>query len=214
MLFGNGCLGPDGQPQKLLNFFWLWALVSYILVACKKRSVVIGSFNSDRNPNKRYKFLQSIVQDWWKTWYQQVSLVPNYKWLQRHRNVKPGDVCLIRYKNELKGRYRLGRVKSVKQGADGAVRTVTLLYKNPNEKNFREVDRSVSTWDCSNRANRGAISIHCIWSQSRRKRIRAGVSLGRSEFGPDAMNPLTTNYSSGNVSARITKMWTMSNDLR
>ena len=53
------------------------------------------------------------------------------------------DVCLIQYKHELKGRYQLGYVKSVKQGVDGAVRTVTLLCKNPNEKTFREVDRSV-----------------------------------------------------------------------
>ena len=34
-------------------------------------------------------------------------------------------------------------MKSVKIGVDGAVRSVTLLYKNPNEKTFREVDRSV-----------------------------------------------------------------------
>ena len=118
---------------------------NHLLLGRSTSEVVIGSFNSDRNPNKRYKFLQSIVDDWWRTWYQQVlpSLVPSYKWLQRHRNVQLGDVCLIRYKSELKGRYRLGRVKSVKVGEDGAVRTVTLLYKNPNEKNFREVDRSV-----------------------------------------------------------------------
>ena len=37
----------------------------------------------------------------------------------------------------------MGRVKCVKQGEDGAVRTVKLLYKNPSEKSFREVDRSV-----------------------------------------------------------------------
>ena len=35
---------------------------------------------------------------------------------------------------------------------------------------------SVSTWDCSNRANRGAISIHCIGPESQRKGIRT-VSL-------------------------------------
>ena len=118
---------------------------NHLLLGRSTSEVVIGSFNSDRNPNKRLQFLQSIVSDWWKVWYQRVlpSLVPSYKWLQRHRNVQPGDVCLIRYKNEVKGTYRLGRVKSVKQGADGAVRTVTLIYKNPNEKTFREVDRSV-----------------------------------------------------------------------
>ena len=118
---------------------------NHLLLDRSTSKVVIGEFNSDRIPNKLLQFLQSIVNDWWKAWYQQVlpSLVPNYKWLQRHRNVQPGDVCLIRYKNELKATYRLGRVKSVKKGVDGAVRTVTLIYKNPTEKTFREVDRSV-----------------------------------------------------------------------
>ena len=118
---------------------------NHLILGRSTSEVVSGSFDNERNPNRRLTFLQSLVEDWWKSWYQRVlpTLVPNYKWLQRHRNVQPGDVCLNRYKGELKGTYRLGRVKSVKHGADGAVRTVTLLYKNPNEKKFREVDRSV-----------------------------------------------------------------------
>ena len=112
---------------------------NHLILGRSTSEVVSGSFDNERNPNRRLTFLQSLVEDWWKSWYQRVlpTLVPNYKWLQRHRNVQPGDVCLIRYKGELKGTYRLGRVKSVKHGADGAVRTVTLLYKNPNEKKFR-----------------------------------------------------------------------------
>ena len=86
-----------------------------------------------------------MVSDWWKRWYDKVlpTLVPSYKWLQRHRNVKVGDICLIKYANELKGRYRLGKVQSVKKGTDGLVRTVNLVYKNLGEKVFREVDRPV-----------------------------------------------------------------------
>ena len=52
-------------------------------------------------------------------------------------------MCLIKYKNELKGTYKLGRVISVKKGADGLVRTVRLAYKNANEKCMREVDRPI-----------------------------------------------------------------------
>jgi hypothetical protein len=71
------------------------------------------------------------------------KLVPSYKWLQRHRNVKIGDVCLIRYRNEARGTYRLGRVEEVKLGDDGLVRTVSLKYKLPTEKNYRKVDRPI-----------------------------------------------------------------------
>ena len=63
--------------------------------------------------------------------------------MQKHRNVKEGDVCLIKYSDIRRGSYRLGRVKNVKKGKDGYVRTVTLTYKNPGENVFREVDRPV-----------------------------------------------------------------------
>ena len=64
-------------------------------------------------------------------------------WLQRYRNVKIGDVCLVRYKNEIQSTYRLARVQDVRAGQDGLVRTVLLKYKLPGEKTFRTVDRAV-----------------------------------------------------------------------
>ena len=98
-----------------------------------------------KKTNKQFRLLQSLVDSWWKTWYETVFpyLVPSYKWLQRHRNVKIGDVCLIRYKKEIRSTYRLGRVQDIKRGADGLVRTVILKYKLPGERNFRTVDRPV-----------------------------------------------------------------------
>ena len=54
-----------------------------------------------------------------------------------------GDVCLIRYGKEKRATYRLGRVVEVKKGVDGLVRKVTLKYKLPNEKVFRNVDRPI-----------------------------------------------------------------------
>ena len=68
------------------------------------------------------------------------SLVPSYKWLQRHRSVQVGDVCLIRYKNEVRCTYRLGCVQDVKKGEDGLVRTVILRYKLAGESSYRTVD--------------------------------------------------------------------------
>ena len=90
-------------------------------------------------------FLKSLVDQWWRKWYDTVlpSLVPSYKWHHRHRCVQPGDVCLIRYANERKANYRLGRVIDVKKSSDGLVRSVKLVYKNANETSFREVDRPI-----------------------------------------------------------------------
>ena len=41
----------------------------------------------------------------------------------------------------MKANYR--RVIDVNKGSDGLVRTVKFVYKNPNEKIFREVDKPV-----------------------------------------------------------------------
>ena len=118
---------------------------NHLILGRATNEVVDGALDTSLNVNKRLQFLQTLVGEWWKKWYESVlpTLVPSYKWLQRHRNVRVGDICLTKYKNELKGNYRLGKVKSVKKGSDTLVRTVTLIYKNPTEKTFREVDRPV-----------------------------------------------------------------------
>ena len=104
-----------------------------------------GPFDSNKSITKRFRYLQQIITDWWDHWYRVVlpTLVPSYKWLQRHRNVQIGDVCLIRYGKDKRANYRLGRVKEVKKGADGLVRKVTLAYKLPSENVFRNVDRPI-----------------------------------------------------------------------
>ena len=71
------------------------------------------------------------------------KLVPAYKWLQRQRNVKICDVCLIRYRNEARSTYRLGRVQEVKLGQDGLVRSVALQYKLPTENKYQKVDQPI-----------------------------------------------------------------------
>ena len=118
---------------------------NHLLLGRSTPEVAHGLFDNDDSASKRQLFLQSLVEDWWKNWYRSVlpSLVPSYKWRQKHRNVRVGDVCLIKYTNMKRGTYRLGQVKSVRMGKDNKVRTVTLKYKNPNEKVFREVERPI-----------------------------------------------------------------------
>ena len=89
--------------------------------------------------------MEELINAWWNRWYQSVlpSLVHSYKWLTRHRNVQVGDVCLIRYKNEVRSTYRLGQVVEATPGVVGLVRKVTLKYKLPNENTHRLVDRPI-----------------------------------------------------------------------
>ena len=120
---------------------------NHLLLGRASADVPQGPFDHEKSKSttKRFRFLQEIVNQWWESWYQLVfpSLVPSYKWLQRHRNVKVGDVCLIKYRNETRSTYRLGRVKEAKVGKDTLVRSVVLEYKLPNETKFRTVSRPV-----------------------------------------------------------------------
>jgi hypothetical protein len=95
--------------------------------------------------DKKIPTIQQIITEWWECWYRTVlpTLVPSYQWLQKHRNVEVGDICLIKYGKEKRANYRLGRVTKVKKGTDGLVRTVELQYKLPTKKKFRTVDRPI-----------------------------------------------------------------------
>ena len=103
-----------------------------------------GPFDMKPSLARRFQYIQSIVDAWWSKWYDRVlpSLVPNYKWKQKHRCVQVGDVCLIRYK-DVRSTYRLGRVVEVTHSRDNLVHRVRLQYKLPGEKKFRFVDRAI-----------------------------------------------------------------------
>ena len=125
------------QPQPLTP--------NDLLLGRASGEVPQGPFDNSRSVNKHFRFLQNLVTEWWEHWYAIVlpSLVPSYKWLQRHRNVKIGDICLIRYGKDKRATYRLGRVSEVNKGEDNLVRKVKLKYKLPSEKVFRTVDRPI-----------------------------------------------------------------------
>ena len=117
-----------------------------LLTGDDSNDVPQGPFDSNASVTRRFRFLQELVTSWWDSWYKTVlpSLVPCYKWLQRHRNVRVGDVCLIRYGKDKRATYRLGRVTEAKAGSiDGLVRKVVLEYKLPNENVFRNVERPI-----------------------------------------------------------------------
>ena len=116
-----------------------------LLLGRSSNAVPQGPFDSGKSITKRFRFIQQLIDEWWDAWYRTVlpTLVPAYKWLQRHRCVQVGDVCLIRYGKDKRATYRLGRVSEVKKGVDNLVRKVTLKYKLPGAQSFKTVDRPI-----------------------------------------------------------------------
>ena len=78
----------------------------------------------------RWKYVMSQYADWWSHWYRAVfaNLVPYKRWKTPHTNLKPGDVCLLRYKGKIPpADYRLCRVEEVYPDKEGLVRTVKIV---------------------------------------------------------------------------------------
>ena len=65
---------------------------NHLLMGRATSEIVTGPFNETKNVNKRLKFIETLVQDWWKRWCESVfpTLVPSYKW--HHRNISVGDI--------------------------------------------------------------------------------------------------------------------------
>ena len=100
-----------------------------------------GNYQEDKyeNPDKyvrKQRHMEELMNQWWQLWYSQVfsSLFPLNKWKEQHKNLKAGDVCLVKYDRKVgKADYRLCRVKDVDHDTKGLVRTVRVLMR-PRDK--------------------------------------------------------------------------------
>jgi hypothetical protein len=99
-------------------------------------------------PDDRLSYIEELERAWWYQYKVQyfASLVPTQRWLRTERNMCPGDVVLIEYKNKsFPGTYRLGRVNEVEHDAtDGLVRTCTVSYKLIKPGNARDITKNIT----------------------------------------------------------------------
>ena len=77
----------------------------------------------------RMKYMQAQFESWWSHWYRAVfhNLVPYKRWKTEERNLRVGDVCLVRYQGRIPpADYRLCRVIETYPDEEGLVRTVKI----------------------------------------------------------------------------------------
>ena len=81
---------------------------------------------------QRMRFLQDIVNNFWKRWSREVfpGLVLEPKWHTERRNVQVGDVVLIQDSNVVRGEWKMGIVSKILDSRDKRVRNVEVRYKN------------------------------------------------------------------------------------
>ena len=79
----------------------------------------------------RLAYVQSIHKEWWRRWIEEVlpTLIPVRKWKSQKRNMKEGDIVMMKYQNNLVDDYRIARVSKVFPSDRGVVRTVEVSYR-------------------------------------------------------------------------------------
>ena len=90
-----------------------------------------GPFTDDAKLSRRFCFIQCLVDHFWKKWTREYfpSLLVRSKWHVSKREVKIGDIVLIKDSNAIRGKWRLGRVMQTYPSVDGRVRKVSVLCK-------------------------------------------------------------------------------------
>ncbi|CAG2234872.1 unnamed protein product [Mytilus edulis] len=91
-----------------------------------------GNFNENSNYKLRWKFIQQVVQNFWKKWTRDFfpTLILRQKWHTKQRNVKVGDLVIVQDSNIVRGRWKMAQIVEANAGRDGFVRYVILRYKN------------------------------------------------------------------------------------
>ena len=91
-----------------------------------------GSFHDANTYRRRWRYVQHIVDQFWKRWTKAylLELQSRQKWLTGQPNGKVGDIVLICDEAIPRGMWPLGLVEETNIGRDGLVRSVKVRAKN------------------------------------------------------------------------------------
>ena len=125
-----------------------------LLLGRSSSSVPQGPFLKTANTTKQFHFLRQVVDSFWRKWTRDFfpSLIVRPKWHVEKRNVRKGDVVIVKDSNAMRGEWRLALVSEAYPSEDGYVRKVRLSYKNLSKedstsnykgKNYTYIERPV-----------------------------------------------------------------------
>jgi hypothetical protein len=95
-------------------------------------NVPIGQWDEAENFKKRWKFVQQVINTFWRKWHRDYfpTLIVRQKWHTNKRNLQVGDIVLVQDNSAFRGNWKLGQVAEVKPGKDSIIRDVAIRYKN------------------------------------------------------------------------------------
>ena len=88
---------------------------------------------------------EEIKKEFWKKWLVNVfsERALQRRLRKKERDMRIGDVVLMKEETAASEKYRMGRISKVKPGDDGHVRSMEVTYKNPGEAVFRSSWRPI-----------------------------------------------------------------------
>ena len=117
-----------------------------LLLGRASTRITIGKWDCSNNPRRRWEFIQSIINTYWKKWMRDYffTLILCQKWHVERRNLQIGDVVLVQDADAIRGHWKLAEVSKANPGSDGKVRDVELRYKiQDTENNYKGLDDKI-----------------------------------------------------------------------
>jgi len=99
------------------------------------------------NLNRRLEFVESVKNEFWNKWRAVVfqGLDRSYKWRKEFRNMRVGDVVLLKNETAASAQYKIARISEIlPDKKDELIRKVVVAYKNPGENVFRYSERPIN----------------------------------------------------------------------
>ena len=106
---------------------------NHLLLLKSTPSLPPGNFVKQDIYRRRWRQVQYLADLFWTRWVKEYLplLQERHKWTDRGRNVKVGDIVLVKHENTPRNRWPIGLVKAVYPGDDGLVRSVQLKFVRP-----------------------------------------------------------------------------------
>ncbi|XP_022824061.1 uncharacterized protein LOC111354747 [Spodoptera litura] len=91
---------------------------------------------SNINLRRRWQLCEHMFHQYWKTWSNEylTTLQTRSKWNKPNRNIKKGDLVLVKEDNLPPGKWAMGRIIETHPGSDGYVRVTTVKTQAGNIK--------------------------------------------------------------------------------